>query len=273
MLDQKKFGEKLRGHRKNLGMTQEEAAERIGVSAQAISKWEAGDCLPDCFNLKAISDVYRLSVDVLLDTESDGDIDAAARRIEQIGTEFIWANAGEGRYEKNLRCELGDDLWKMWKGLYFAEVGNRRLQQESKQQGNLRIVGSFGMKIWDDDGVACVVKSSLIPLIGDASPEETEVLHMLCSPDGQKLISALSCSHPVPKREILEKTAMDTTRLNELLLLFTENKIIEFVPDYECPQTGYLLSGHCGIAAYMILAARYVLQKKRYSVSQFVAAE
>ena len=51
------------------------------------------------------------------------------------------------------------------------------------------------------------------------------------------------------------------------------NKIIEFVPDYECPQAGYLLSGHCGIAAYMILAARFVLQKKRYSVSQFVAAE
>ena len=136
MLDQRKFGEKLRGHRKNRGMTQEEAAERIGVSPQAISKWEAGDCLPDCFNLKMISDVYGLSADVLLDTEADGDIDTAARRIEQIGTEFVWANAGEGRYDKNLRCELGEDLWKMWKGLYFAEVGNRQLQEESKQQGN-----------------------------------------------------------------------------------------------------------------------------------------
>lgn len=42
MLDQKVFGEKLRNHRKRLGMTQEEAAQRIGISAQAISKWESG---------------------------------------------------------------------------------------------------------------------------------------------------------------------------------------------------------------------------------------
>ena len=42
MLNQEVLGEKLRNHRKNLGMTQEEAAERIGVSPQAVSKWEAG---------------------------------------------------------------------------------------------------------------------------------------------------------------------------------------------------------------------------------------
>lgn len=41
MLDQNLFGEKLRNHRKKLEMTQEEVAERVGVSAQAISKWEA----------------------------------------------------------------------------------------------------------------------------------------------------------------------------------------------------------------------------------------
>ena len=98
MLDQKIFGEKLRNHRKKLGMTQEEVAEKVGVSPQAISKWEAGDCLPDCFNLKAITDVYKISADVLLETESDGDIDAVASKIEQLGTEFIWATANGDRY-------------------------------------------------------------------------------------------------------------------------------------------------------------------------------
>ena len=93
MLNQKVFGEKLRNHRKKLGMTQEEVAEKVGVSPQAISKWEAGDCLPDCFNLKAITNVYKISADVLLETESDGDIDAIASKIEQRGTEVIWATA------------------------------------------------------------------------------------------------------------------------------------------------------------------------------------
>ena len=40
MLNQKLFGEKLRNHRKRLGMTQEDVAEKIGISPQAISKWE-----------------------------------------------------------------------------------------------------------------------------------------------------------------------------------------------------------------------------------------
>ena len=87
MLDQKLFGEKLRKHRKKSGMTQEEVAEKIGVSPQAISKWESGDCFPDCFNLKSISDIYQISADVLLETQSSGDIDSVAGKIEQLGTE------------------------------------------------------------------------------------------------------------------------------------------------------------------------------------------
>ena len=51
MLDTKTFGEKLRNHRKKLGLSQENVAEKIGVTAQAVSKWENGECLPDCFNL------------------------------------------------------------------------------------------------------------------------------------------------------------------------------------------------------------------------------
>ena len=99
MLDQKIFGEKLRNHRKKLGMTQEEVAEKVGVSPQAISKWEAGDCLPDCFNLKTISDVYKISADVLLETESSGDLDAVSSKIEQLATEFVWSMANYDRYK------------------------------------------------------------------------------------------------------------------------------------------------------------------------------
>ena len=40
MLNMQIFGEKLREHRRTRGLTQEEVAAKIGVSAQAISKWE-----------------------------------------------------------------------------------------------------------------------------------------------------------------------------------------------------------------------------------------
>ncbi|MBE6578698.1 MAG: helix-turn-helix transcriptional regulator [Ruminococcaceae bacterium] len=269
MFDQKEFGAKLRNHRKRLGLTQEEVAERIGVSPQAISKWEAGDCLPDCINLKAISDAYHLSADVLLEIESNGDVNAVADKIEQLATEFLWASANSDRYEKNLRKEMGEDLWKMWKGIYFAEVGNRKLQQESKQRGTLRITGSFGAKVWDDDGIACVVQSPLVKSMLPTSPAAAEVVQALSTPEGQKLISALSCECPTAKQTILEQTEIPLPRLNELLLLFTENNVVEHYADHT-GKNGYMIGGHCGIAAYMVMGAMYLLDKKRnYEVSQY----
>ena len=270
MLDQKIFGEKLRNHRKKLGMTQEEVAEKVGVSPQAISKWEAGDCLPDCFNLKAISDVYKISADVLLETESNGDLDAVSSKIEQLATEFVWSMANHDRYNSNLRQELGEDLWEMWKGIYFAEVGNREKQEESKNQGNLRINGSFGTKVWDAQGIACVIKSSLINQLSSFDQSTIEVMQALCSEEGQKLILTLRCDTPTPKQILIEKANIEITRLNELLLLFIENRIIEFSEDNPPEYKGYMISGHCGIVAHMLLAAMYILNKKKYEVSQFI---
>lgn len=269
MLDQKIFGEKLRNHRKKLGMTQEEVAEKVGVSPQAISKWESGDCLPDCFNLKAISDVYRISVDVLLETESSGDLDAVASKIEQLATEYIWANK-ECNSNHNLHQELGEDLWKMWKGIYFTEERNANGKQMSKEHGNTRIIGPFGTKIWDDEGVACIIKSSLIKQLSPFDPNTIEVMQALCSEDGQKLILALYCDVPTSKQVLIEKTNIETSRLNELLLMFTENRIIEFVAENLSGDRGYLICGHCGIAAYMVLMAMYVLNKKVCTVSQYL---
>ena len=272
MLDQKQFGEKMRNHRKQLGMTQEEVGERIGVSAQAVSKWEAGDCLPDCFNLKAISDLYRISADVLLETESSGDIDAVSAKIEQLGTEFIWASFGGKRYTNDkYHCELGEDLLSMWKGIYFAETGDRRIQTECKARGNLRIRGSFGMKIWDDDGVVCVIKNALVNQMQSAPQTVTEVMEALCSEDGQTLILALGDNQTHPKDQLLVDTGLQLHRLNELLLLFSENRIIEFVSDRrETTIVGYRISGHCGIAAYMMLAAMHVLMKRNYDLSEYI---
>ncbi len=267
MLDQKAFGEKLYNHRKKLNMTQEDVAKKVGVSPQAISKWESGDCLPDCFNLKAISDVYKISADVLLETESDGDVDAVVGKIEQLCTEFVWSNANRNRYNTNLRKELGEDLWKMWKGIYFAEVGNRELQETSKQKGNLRVIGSFGTKIWDDEGVACVIKSELIEKLSCSDQSTIDLMCALCSEEGQKLILSINCDKPTSKKEIIEKSNIDIARLNELLLMFVESRIIEYVDDNRSSEIGYLISGHCGIVAYMVLTAMYILNKKRYEVS------
>jgi two-component system cell cycle response regulator len=75
MFNQEAFGEKLKNHRKLKNLTQEDVAEKIGVSGQAVSKWEKGECLPDCYNLKMLGKVYQISVDALLDVEEIATVD------------------------------------------------------------------------------------------------------------------------------------------------------------------------------------------------------
>ena len=71
MFSQMDFGKRLRSFRKRKNFTQKEVAFRIGVSEQAVSKWENGECLPDVYNLKLLGQLLRISVDTLLDTEID----------------------------------------------------------------------------------------------------------------------------------------------------------------------------------------------------------
>ena len=60
------FSEKLQILRKNKGLTQEELAEKLGVSRQAVAKWESGQVYPDIYNLIQISNMMNVSVDYLV---------------------------------------------------------------------------------------------------------------------------------------------------------------------------------------------------------------
>lgn len=122
-------------------------------------KWEGGDCLPDCFNLKELADIYGISLDILLETEKSSDISAVSAEIEQLADEFVWEK--QNRDAPNAHRDLGSDLWAMWKGIYFVETGDKEIRRRERQAANLRVCSEYGMIIWDDDGVACVVKPSI----------------------------------------------------------------------------------------------------------------
>ena len=52
--------------RKQAGLTQEQLAEKIGVSRQSIASWEKGDSTPDVTKCIALADLYDVSVDDLV---------------------------------------------------------------------------------------------------------------------------------------------------------------------------------------------------------------
>lgn len=60
-------GEKLKEGRKKVGLSQEQLAEKLCVSRQAITKWESDRGMPDISNLQNISRLFGVSIDYLLD--------------------------------------------------------------------------------------------------------------------------------------------------------------------------------------------------------------
>ncbi|MFQ7454187.1 MAG: helix-turn-helix domain-containing protein [Flavonifractor plautii] len=60
------FRERLYQLRKGRGISQEELAHTVGVSRQAVQKWEAGAATPDLSNLSALADYFAVSLDYLV---------------------------------------------------------------------------------------------------------------------------------------------------------------------------------------------------------------
>ena len=63
------FAEKLKTARKQAGMSQEKLAEKLGVSRQAVTKWETDMGTPDIENIMSISELFGMSLDDLLSDE------------------------------------------------------------------------------------------------------------------------------------------------------------------------------------------------------------
>lgn len=67
------FSEKLLRLRRQAGLSQEELAEKLQVSRQAISRWELGTAMPDAPNLLTLSRLFAVSADYLLRDEWESD--------------------------------------------------------------------------------------------------------------------------------------------------------------------------------------------------------
>ena len=64
------LGNKIAQLRKSMGITQDALAQQLGVTNQAVSKWESDQCCPDVMLLPKIADIFSVSIDALFDRET-----------------------------------------------------------------------------------------------------------------------------------------------------------------------------------------------------------
>ena len=109
-MDNNFFGENIKRLRREAGMSQEELAEKIGVTSQAVSKWECALSLPDISLILPLADLLGVSTDELLRGEKsecsgEGEVrhtptipdDGKLRVFQFLGTKLLSVDEANGR--------------------------------------------------------------------------------------------------------------------------------------------------------------------------------
>lgn len=123
------FGEKLKEARKKSGLSQEQLAQKLCLSRQAVTKWESDRGLPDVINLKALSSLLDVSVDYLLD-------DGNSEKMNVIKEIIDWS-----KYPKEKWNNLKEDFVVMDK--YPDAVSITQLSRKKKRNRTEKIADNL----------------------------------------------------------------------------------------------------------------------------------
>ena len=149
------LGNHLFHARKKKGLSQEEAAERLGVSRQTISKWETDETLPDIRQSKRLAVMYGLSLDELI--EFDIDVQEIQEIIdktnEKVSDKIDWTKAWSKKYPILARYQNEVDT-----SFYMEEL--RKLLNDLKKKYGYNDLDAFLVLkdilavLWKKDGAA-----------------------------------------------------------------------------------------------------------------------
>lgn len=90
-----KLCEKILMLRKEMGISQEGLAEKLGVSRQAVSRWEVGSAQPDASNVLQLSKLFHVTADYLLNDDYDSARDVpAVKSVEQTARHKLYRIVG-----------------------------------------------------------------------------------------------------------------------------------------------------------------------------------
>ncbi len=110
---------RLLQYRKAHGLSQEELAEKIGVSRQAVSKWERAEASPDTDNLIILSEIYGVTLDDLLRGDSAAAEKPAEAEKEAPDDNTTYVKEERVNFKNGVKAESGGDKVDIgWHGIH-----------------------------------------------------------------------------------------------------------------------------------------------------------
>ena len=126
------IGKQIAERRKNLGMTQDQLAERLGVTKQAVSKWENEVCCPDITILPELAEIFGCTTDALFGLHRE----ELGEKTEKCTFGLSFGNAPQQEEKPGInlewhsgkRMDIGIGLWVLLIGLsgFAGEVAKNK---------------------------------------------------------------------------------------------------------------------------------------------------
>lgn len=143
------LGNSLFHARKKSGLSQESIAEKLGVSRQTISKWEADETVPDIRQSKMMAKLYHTTLDELIDFDPDlQEIQEAIDRTSDTVTEKInWTSVWGRKYPILLQYqgEVNIPNYAVRLGLMLDEL---RQEYHYSEQDAMLVLKDILYQVW-----------------------------------------------------------------------------------------------------------------------------
>lgn len=244
MLTQGDLGRRINAARKAQGLTQEQLGNALGVSAQAVSKWELGESVPDTILLPEICRSLAVTADHLLGIDDAIGIETLSRLL----ADRIASASGKSQ-DANLMRAL---RWLHTAGSRAPVVpsGEEDMQgtmvSVSRNQGRIRDI-----RIYHPDGLACTVLGSMWDRHVDE--ELLDTVRAVTSPVRWGVFEFLLQNGPQKRDAIMASgVADDAEELNVALQDLVDNGIIiqrrpgyDFADDYRATAVLVVLLAMC----------------------------
>ena len=144
------LGNSLFNARKKSGLSQEEVAEKLGVSRQTISKWELDETLPDIRQSKRLSVLYHLTLDELVDFDIEvKEIEAIIQKTsEETQQKIDWTQMWAAKYPILTQYQQQVEIEEYTNGL-TQMLDQLKADYGYSQQDAFLVLKDILAKIWN----------------------------------------------------------------------------------------------------------------------------
>ena len=201
--------------RKAKGLTQEQLAQAVNVSSQAVSKWETGASLPDVQTLPLIADVFGVSVDYLYKVK-----------------ELVYDDIHEKIFRKlcehpQMSEQSYKDAMKVFGAAHHGIFRGRWAKDSFDSPCPNHISNQEGLSLLWSKGVGALVTKDFFREINEATVKfAVPLLEALADKDRLKILLAIISMCEISIYELAERLGLEETVLEEKLELLIERKIV-----------------------------------------------